>query len=109
MEYRKKMITILIFVIFGYMTYRYYRTEIYVWFCDNEDNLGACTIAGLLHRDNHDIAQAQKYFQKACDGNYSQGCFYLGSLLDSNSRKEEAINYMKKACELKYTPACSHK
>lgn len=106
MEYRKKMLTILFFISVIYLTYRVYRNEIYVWFCDNEENQGACTVAGLLYKEQHDVANATIYLQKACDLNYSQGCFHLGILYKENSQADKSLPNLEKACKLNYGPAC---
>lgn len=109
MEYRKKMLTLFTVLVLGYGVYRYYRNSIYIWFCDNEDNQGACTVAGILFEEQHDIVNSTKYYKKSCELKYPQGCYKLGKLLEKNSGTTEAQQYFTKSCDFGFQPACEAK
>lgn len=109
MEYRKKMLSILFFLVVGTFLYQIYRYDIYVWFCDHEQNQGACTVAGILFEEKNDVVNSTKYYKKSCELDYSQGCHKLAKLLEKNSQKEQAVYYHERACKLGYELSCGLK
>ena len=106
MTYKRKMMSTLFVLVVSYLTYRIYRLEIYMWFCDQEQNQGACTVAGLLWKDQNHIVNSSKYLEKACQLDYPQGCYHLSLLYQDNAKEIEAKQALLKACKLGYKDAC---
>ncbi|CAJ99755.1 conserved hypothetical protein [Helicobacter acinonychis str. Sheeba] len=66
---------------------------------------------GVESNKARNFTQAKKYFEKACNLNYAEGCFGLGILYihkdfgEKNYKK--ALALMTKGCELNYAVGCS--
>ncbi|WRF11798.1 SEL1-like repeat protein [Helicobacter pylori] len=65
---------------------------------------------GMLSYDKQDFSKARKYFEKACDLKYGEGCGALGVLYYNGQGVEKnltkADQYISKACKLGDQEAC---
>lgn len=90
--------------------------------CDSggKKSVDACHNVGLLAHDGRvmeegpDLATAQKYYAKACDGGFAPSCFNLSTLfIEGNSKglppdMTLALKYANRACELGHVWGCAN-
>lgn len=86
------------------------RTE----YC-NRGFVGDCNFLGLVYHmgllgNNKDYKKSKEFYTKACDSEYTVGCYNLGSLYNEGKGvrqdKKQAKEYFGKACDLGYQKGC---
>lgn len=86
--------------------YLWFKEEMYVWLCENEEASAACTIVGMMNEEHGYYDSADSYYEKACKQDYALGCFKRGLLARERKQKDIAREYLQRACKLGHKDAC---
>lgn len=104
-RYQRLLVTLLV-ILLCYFAYAIFRFDIFVWFCETEENAPACTQVGLLAKDRQDLKMAKYYLNQSCEMGYGLGCYRLSEMLSAPEEQELKGQALKKACALRFNYAC---
>jgi len=74
-----KLATIIFSIFIVVLLYVRFETELYSWFCNNEENGAACFVASNLYIESELFAEGEAYLEKSCKLKYSLACEKLES------------------------------